>query len=162
MSGILTIGAVARFAGVTPDTIRYYERLGLMPRPLRTPAGYRQYGTGVVDRLTVIRNAQRFGFSLKEIAAFMRIRDGGGTPCRQVRAAGQRILEAAGQQISAMVRARRAMRRTLQAWDQRLAATPANQQARLLEQLIGGPAHHQAARTLQRRARPTEKPPASR
>jgi DNA-binding transcriptional MerR regulator len=135
MSAILPIGTVARLAGVTPDTIRYYERLGLMPRPSRTPAGYRQYGDGAVRRLAVIRNAQRFGFSLKELAAFMQIRESGGTPCRQVRDAAQRILEAADRQITALMRARREMRRTLQAWDRRLAATPANQQARLLEQL---------------------------
>jgi DNA-binding transcriptional MerR regulator len=135
MSAILPIGTVAKLAGVTPDTIRYSERLGLMPRPSRTPAGYRQYGDGAVGRLTVIRNAQRFGFSLKELAAFMQIRESGGTPCRQVRDAAQRILEAADRQISALVRARREMRRTLQAWDRRLSATPANHQARLLEQL---------------------------
>lgn len=138
MGVMLTIGAVARRTGVTPDTIRYYERVGVLPRPSRTPAGYRQYGGGIVDRLMVIRNAQRFGFSLKELAAFMQVRDSGGTPCRQVRAAGQRILEAADQQISALVRARRDMRRTLREWDRRLAATPANQQARLLEELTDG------------------------
>jgi hypothetical protein len=58
MSGSLTIGAVARLACITPDTIRYYERLGLLPRPSRTPAGYRQYGGGVVDRAAQMR---RFG-----------------------------------------------------------------------------------------------------
>src|ERR1700730_9701373 len=147
----LTIGAVARLAGVTPDTIRYYERLGLIPRPLRTPAGYRQYGNGIVDRLTVIRNAQRFGFSLKGLAAFLHIRESGGTPCHQLRAAAQRILETADQQITALVRARREMRRTLRAWDQRLAATPANQQARLLEQLTGGMIGRPRARTIPRR-----------
>jgi len=151
MRANLTIGAVARLAGVTPDTIRYYERLGLIPRPLRTPAGYRQYGNGIVDRLTVIRNAQRFGFSLKELAAFLHIRESGGTPCHQVRAAAQRILEAADLQITALVRARREMRRTLQAWDQRLAATPANQQARLLEQLSGGMIGRPQTRLIPRR-----------
>ena len=156
MSAILTIGAVARLAGVTPDTIRYYERLGLLPRPSRTPAGYRQYGGGIVDRLTVIRNAQRFGFSLKELAAFMHIRESGGTPCRQVRAAAQRILEAANQQIAALVRARREMRRTLQAWDRRLAATPANQQARLLEQLSGSVSGTPRTRMMPRRGQRTE------
>lgn len=155
MRANLKIGAVARLAGVTPDTIRYYERLGLIPRPLRTPAGYRQYGDGVVDRLGVIRNAQRFGFSLKELADFMHIRESGGAPCDQVRAAAQRILEAADQQIAALVRSRREMRRTLSAWDQKLAATPANQQAHLLEQLTGGIVGHPRPRTTPRRGRRT-------
>ena len=155
MRANLKIGAVARLASVTPDTIRYYERLGLIPRPARTPAGYRQYNEGVIDRLAVIRNAQRFGFSLKELAAFMHIRESGGAPCDQVRAAAQRILEAADQQITALVRSRREMRRTLSAWDQKLAATPANQQAHLLEQLTGGIVGHPRLRTPPRRGRRT-------
>ena len=114
---MLTIGEIARLAGVTPDTIRYYERIGVVPRPSRTPAGYRQYADGVVNRLAVIRNAQRFGFSLKELAEFLRVRDAGGKPCYHVREAARRILAAADEQIGALVRARREMRRTLKAWD---------------------------------------------
>ena len=57
MGALLSIGIVANKAGVTPDTIRYYERLGLLPPPTRTRAGYRQYGDGVVNRLSLIRNA---------------------------------------------------------------------------------------------------------
>jgi DNA-binding transcriptional MerR regulator len=135
MGALLTIGEVARLAQVTPDTIRYYERVGVVPRPSRTPAGYRQYANGVVHRLALIRSAQQFGFSLKELAEFLRVRDAGGKPCFQVRDAAQRILDAADQQIAALVRARHDMRRTLKAWDRTLAATPENEQARLLEQL---------------------------
>jgi len=72
---VLTIGALARLAGITPDAIRYYERRGLLPRPPRTPSGYRQFPDGAAHRLAVIRNAQRFGFSLAQIAAFLRVRD---------------------------------------------------------------------------------------
>jgi DNA-binding transcriptional MerR regulator len=132
---MLTIGELARLAGITPDTIRYYERIGVVPRPSRTPAGYRQYADGVVNRLAVIRNAQQFGFSLKELAEFLRVRDDGGKPCYQVRDVARRILDAVDQQIGALVRARREMRRTLKAWDRKLAATPDSQPARLLEQL---------------------------
>ena len=67
-------GSVAGKAGVTPDTIRYYERLGLLPKPTRTAAGYREYGEGIVNRLMLIRNAQQFGFSLRDIASFLRVR----------------------------------------------------------------------------------------
>src|ERR1700712_43639 len=66
----LTIGKVAALAEVTPDTIRYYERLSLLPKVPRTAAGYRLYPENVVHRLSVIRHAQKFGFSLTEIAAF--------------------------------------------------------------------------------------------
>jgi len=148
MGAMLTIGQVARLAGVTPDTIRYYERLGVMPRPPRTPAGYRQYQTSIVDRLRTVRNAQRFGFSLKELARFMHARETGGRPCHDVRAAAQRMLEAVDQQISELMLARRDMRRTLQAWDRKLAATPESQPARLLEDLGGRTVSRPPARMI--------------
>ena len=71
-------------SGVSPDTIRYYERLGLLPRPVRSAAGYRQCSRGIVKRLMLIRNAQRFGFSLRAIGGFLRVREAGGAPCRDV------------------------------------------------------------------------------
>jgi DNA-binding transcriptional MerR regulator len=150
---MLTIGEVARLAGVTPDTIRYYERIGVVPRPSRTPAGYRQYGDGVVNRLAVIRNAQRFGFSLKDLAEFFRVREAGGKPCYHVRDVARRILDAADQQIGALVRTRREMRRTLAAWDRKLAATPDSQPARLLEQLPARTVTRPTPRTMPRRRR---------
>lgn len=63
----LTIGAVARRAGVAIDTIRYYEREGLMPEPLRRASGYRSYGDGAVVQLRFIRHAKALGFTLEEI-----------------------------------------------------------------------------------------------
>jgi DNA-binding transcriptional MerR regulator len=137
MSKLLAIGAIARAAGVTPDTIRYYERLGLLPTPARTAAGYRQYSEGVLNRLSVVRNAQQFGFSLREIAGFLRVRDRGGKPCQEVRAAAQRMLDAMAQQIVALQSARTRMRETLRAWDRTLERTPGDRPARLLEALSG-------------------------
>ena len=58
MAVLLSIGRVAELASVTPDTIRYYERLGLVPKPARTPAGYRQYSEGIVrDRKSTRLNS---------------------------------------------------------------------------------------------------------
>src|SRR5262245_29012580 len=110
MASLLTIGKVARLAGVTVDTIRYYERLGLLPAPARTPSGYRLYQPAIVNRLALIRNAQRFGFPLRAIAEFLRVRECGGTPCHDVRAAAQRMLEAVDRQIADLVATRRRMR----------------------------------------------------
>lgn len=135
MGDRLTIGQVARLTGVTRDTIRYYERLGLLPRPARTPAGYRQFPATAVNRLALVRNAQRFGFTLREIAGFLRVRDSGGKPCRDVRAAAQRRLDDVEQQIAELVAMRDRMSLTLQTWDVTLARTPANRPARLLETL---------------------------
>ena len=63
----LTIGAVAKRAGVAIDTIRYYEREGLLPEPTRRPSGYRSYGEGTVAQLRFIRRAKNLGFMLEEI-----------------------------------------------------------------------------------------------
>jgi DNA-binding transcriptional MerR regulator len=135
MGVLLTIGRVAARTGETRDTIRYYERIGLLPEPMRTPAGYRQYREGVVNRLTLIRHAHRFGFSLREIAGFLGVRDGGGKPCHDVRAAAARMLEAVDRQVAELAATRARMKATLKKWDATLAATPANRRAFLLESL---------------------------
>ncbi|NUO71819.1 MAG: heavy metal-responsive transcriptional regulator [Frateuria sp.] len=67
----LTIGAVAKRAGVAIDTIRYYEREGLLPEPSRRPSGYRSYGEGTVARLRFIRRAKNLGFTLEEIRGLL-------------------------------------------------------------------------------------------
>jgi len=135
MGALLSIGTVAAMSGLTPDTIRYYERRGLLPTPARTPGGYRQYSESVVRRLALIRNAQQFGFSLSAIAGFLRVREAGGRPCHDVRAAAQRMLEAMERQLADLLSTRRRMRRTLKHWDRTLEQTPPDRQARLLEHL---------------------------
>jgi DNA-binding transcriptional MerR regulator len=135
MGDWLTIGDVAAATGASRDTIRYYERLGLVPKPARTAAGYRQYRSGIVKRLALIRNAQRFGFSLTEIAGFLGVRDRGGKPCDDVRAAGERMVLAIDRQIAELVATREQMRKTLKTWDDTLAATPPERPAYLLERM---------------------------
>src|SRR4030095_6077424 len=103
----LSIGQVAGMTGVTRDTIRYYEKRGLLPRPIRTAGGYRQYSAGVINRLSLVRNPQRSGFSLGESAGFLRVRDAGGKPCHDVRAAAQRMLAAVDRQIAELVSTRK-------------------------------------------------------
>lgn len=63
----LTIGAVAKRVGVAIDTIRYYEREGLLPEPQRRASGYRSYGVGAIAQLRFIRRAKELGFTLEEI-----------------------------------------------------------------------------------------------
>jgi DNA-binding transcriptional MerR regulator len=77
----MRVGELAKAVGVTPDTIRYYERAGLLPPPARTPAGYRAYDTDAVDRLQFIQGAQRLGLRLQHIADLLAIRDTGTCPC---------------------------------------------------------------------------------
>ena len=144
MEPFLAIGEIAARSGESRDTIRYYERIGLVPAPIRTPAGYRQYRAGVVKRLALIRNAQRFGFSLREIRGFLGVRDGGGKPCHDVRAAAERMLGAVDRQIAELTATRRQMKATLEAWDATLAATPAGRRAFLLDSLGASPAKRPA------------------
>jgi MerR family copper efflux transcriptional regulator len=91
----LTIGAVARRARVPLDTIRYYERRGLLPPPPRSAGGYRQYSTEAVRRVTFIKRAQALGFTLEEIAELLALRVLPGGTCeavdRRARAAMDRI-----------------------------------------------------------------------
>ncbi len=75
MDAPLTVGGIAREAGVGIDTVRYYERIGLMPPPSRSPSGYRQYRRADVERLKFIRQAKRLGFSLEEVARLIRLLD---------------------------------------------------------------------------------------
>ena len=132
---VFRIGQVAERTGVSPDTLRYYERMGLLPRVGRTNAGYRQYSESAVEQIRFVRTAFRFGFSLKQMANFLRARESGQPPCKAVRAAGQEILVRVDQQINELKAARRAIQTTLNDWDRRLSRTPAGQAARLLDTL---------------------------
>ena len=77
----LTVGQLASRAGVRADTIRYYEREGLLPVPQRTAGEHRRYGWADVDRLLFIRGAQRLGLRLAEIRGLLTLRDTGDCPC---------------------------------------------------------------------------------
>lgn len=77
----LTVSKLGARAGVRPDTIRYYERSGLLPAPRRTDGDHRRYGPADVDRLLFIRGAQRLGLRLAEIRELLAVRDTGTCPC---------------------------------------------------------------------------------
>ena len=129
----MRIGELASQSGVPADTIRYYERLGLLPRPARTANGYRAYPDGALTRLQLIRNAVRFGFPLKEVGRFLKVRDAGGAPCDQVRDGGRKLLAQMDEKIAELRATRAAMAATLQDWDRRLVRAGAGQRAHLLD-----------------------------
>lgn len=97
----MRIGEAADTVGINPKTIRYYEDIGLLPAPERTPAGYRDYTDGDVERLVFVKTAQRLGLSLAEVAEILAFRERGQPPCtyvldvlqRQVRDLDRRITE---------------------------------------------------------------------
>ena len=80
------IGELAARGGGTPDTLRYYERLGLLPEAPRTDGGFRLYSEAALDRLRFIKQAQTLGLTLHEVGDLVRYQDNGGVRrCRQVR-----------------------------------------------------------------------------
>jgi len=76
LQGRLTIGTFAKAAGVNLETIRFYQRKGLLPEPDRPPGGIRRYGQGDVARVKFIKSAQRLGFSLEEVSHLLKLEDG--------------------------------------------------------------------------------------
>jgi len=77
----MTIGQVACRAGVGVETVRYYERRGMVPRPLKPVAGYRNYPSSTVDRILFIRRAKELGFALREIKELLSLRVRRATSC---------------------------------------------------------------------------------
>jgi DNA-binding transcriptional MerR regulator len=141
----LRIGEVAERAGVSADSIRHYERLSLLPAADRTDGGYRLFPPAAVERVQLIRSAVRVGFSLRQLAAFLGERQAGGAPCRKVRDAAERILDGVDAQIAELNATKSALTAMVRDWDERLARTPPNQPARLLDAM--GPAATRPIRT---------------
>ncbi|MDB5294606.1 MAG: merR1 [Phycisphaerales bacterium] len=105
----LTIGQLAHRAGVGVETIRFYEREGLLAEPQRRASGYRQYGEDVVARLRFIRRAKELGFTLKEVAELLSLRlDPDTTPADVKRRAEAKLAD-----IEAKVRTLRRMHKAL-------------------------------------------------
>src|SRR6266540_2507583 len=94
MSEHLTVSGLAAQVGVSPDAVRYYERLGLLPRPARSAAGYRRYDEGAVQRLRFVKGAQRVGLRLREIGELLQVVDRAQCPCGHTEALlSQRLAE---------------------------------------------------------------------
>src|SRR5688572_1402784 len=94
MNDEILTGELARMCGVSPDTIRHYERVGVIPRAARGANGYRSFPRAIVERVKLVRRAVAIGFSLEEIARILRQRATGAAPCRNVRAmAGEKLTE---------------------------------------------------------------------
>lgn len=107
----LTIGALARAAGVGIETIRFYERKDLLPEPPRTEAGYRQYPPDTVHRLRFIRRAQGLGFSLGEISELLDLRIDERSACGTVEGRARDKLEQIAEKISELKRIEAALKR---------------------------------------------------
>jgi len=96
----LTIGTFAKAAGVNVETIRFYQRKGLLPEPDKPYGGIRRYGEGDVARVRFVKSAQRLGFSLDEIAKLLRLDDG--THCNEARVLAEHKLEDVREKLAAL------------------------------------------------------------
>ena len=126
-------GQLACLAGVSTDTLRYYERRGLLPSIARSASGYRLYPTDTLRRVRLIRGALSIGFSIDELVAIFRERDRGGAPCRRVRTLAAEKLLALEARLRELQSWRRELRNTLARWDRLLRKTPRGKRAGLLE-----------------------------
>lgn len=112
----MQIGQLAKKGGVTVQTVRFYERQGLVANPLRKDSGYRVYGEADVRRLLFIRQAKALGFSLREIREILRMRERGQCPCGSVLRLAKQHLEAIEHQLRQLAAFRDELRGAVRNW----------------------------------------------
>lgn len=110
---MLMIGQLAKATGTKIETIRYYEKIGLLPEPCRTAGNYRSYADEHLQRLTFIRRARELGFSTEDVRELLRLAAHGEQPCAEVDQLAARHLEITKRKIEALTRLRRELRDTL-------------------------------------------------
>lgn len=131
----LSAGELARRAGISADTLRHYERKGVIAPPPRSANGYRKYPEQTLVRVQLIRRALGLGFTLDDLAGVLRTRDRGGIPCGRVRALAATKLEEVELRLRELTTLRDDLRAALKTWDTQLAKTPAGKRAGLLDSL---------------------------
>lgn len=117
-SQTLKIGDVSKASGVGIETLRFYEKSGLLDQPSRTESGYRLYGPEVLDRLDFIKRAQVLGFSLDEIKRVIADRRAGQSPCAEVREIVRNRLAELDDRMREMKRYRKELASALAEWDE--------------------------------------------
>jgi MerR family copper efflux transcriptional regulator len=114
-AGSLTIGQVAKLAGVGIETIRFYEREGIIGKPHRRESGYREFSPNVVSELRFIKRAQELGFSLKEIAELLVIRVDPTENCSPVKRKAEAKISEIRQKIGDLKRMQRVLEKVTRA-----------------------------------------------
>jgi DNA-binding transcriptional MerR regulator len=124
---------LARLAGVSTDTLRYYERLGLLPAAPRSASGYRLFPAHALHRVRLIRGALAIGFSIRELSEILAERDRGDAPCQRVLMLAREKLATVEASLRDLQIWRRELKTTLAGWERQLRKTPRGQRADLLE-----------------------------
>jgi MerR family mercuric resistance operon transcriptional regulator len=109
----IAIGTLSRHTGTNVETVRYYERVGLLPAPARSSGGYRLYGTDHLKRLSFIRRARALGFSLSEVRKLLTLADQRRRPCSEVRVVAAAHLEDVKGKIADLRRMERVLTETV-------------------------------------------------
>src|SRR5256712_8588531 len=112
----LRIGAVAKAAGVGVQTLHYYERLGLLPKPQRSAANYRLYAPEAVRRVRFIKKAQALGVTLEGTKQILELKDHGREPCRKVAELGKKHLQEIDARLTQLRAYRRALAQAVSGW----------------------------------------------
>jgi DNA-binding transcriptional MerR regulator len=149
----LRSGELARLTGVSADTLRHYERLGILPTSQRTNGGYRIFPTSAVEPVQLAQRALQLGFSLKELSEILRNRDGGGVPCQRVLNLTEEKLQLLGERIQELQQTQDYMRKLVRDWRKKLKHTPPGCNAMLLHSLVDKPKTKSGQNNLQRRLR---------
>jgi DNA-binding transcriptional MerR regulator len=134
----LRSGELARLAKISSDTLRHYERKGLLKRPSRSRNGYREYPECALDRVRLIRNALAIGITLDELVEILALRDRGGAPCKQVRELTATKLTQLEARLEQLTELRNELRKLLKNWDERLEGRQQSERAGLLESIPDG------------------------
>lgn len=113
----MTIGKLAQAAAIHVETVRYYERRGLIQRPAAPQAGYRRYPPQTVDRIRFIKKAQTLGFTLAEVADLLALRVETGITCDPVRRQALAKIEAIAAKINSLQRMKETLESLVQACD---------------------------------------------
>lgn len=112
----ILIGQLAKRAGVKPDSVRFYERCGLLPKPRRSATGYRLYDMAAVNRLCFIKKAQSLGFSLDEVRRILSLRGQGSACCDSVLAMAEATLNETKIKLRALQKFRDALEGNVRRW----------------------------------------------
>jgi len=126
-------GELARLTGLSKDTLRHYERLGLLEDARRGENGYRHYRPEALERVQLIQRALMIGFSLGEIQRILAVRHEGRAPCREVRALAAKKLEEVEQRLAELNGFRQSLQSMIEKWDAKLSRTAPGEKAHLLE-----------------------------
>jgi MerR family transcriptional regulator, copper efflux regulator len=129
-------GELAHAVGISTDTLRHYERLGVLPKAPRTSSGYRVYPPDSPQRVNMIRHALRLGFTLAELAEILHTRDRGGAPCKRVLEMLEGKLDSLEKHIAELQRMQKYMGQIVRDWRSKVGQAQPGKRADLLHSLL--------------------------